>query len=201
MNALCCQHRSGPDLNRLYQACGAQRYAIRLPGCYPSTPPLRCWPPLLSRGGQGSADQVRCLLDAVCLDYSSTRGLSPSHCRLVLRQHRSGPDLNRLYQACGAQRYAIRLPGCYPSTPPLRCWPPLLSRGGQGSADQVRCLLDAVCLDYSSTRGLSPSRCWLVLRQHRSGPGLIPASHLRLRDLRNQALPGGVGLHDITGVC
>ena len=58
---------------------------------------------------------------------------------------------------------------------PLRCWPPLLSRGGQGSADQVRCLLDAVCLDYSSTRGLSPSRCWLVLRQHRSGPGLIPA--------------------------
>ena len=27
--------------------------------------------------------------------------------------------------------------------------------------------------------------------QHRSGPGLIPASHLRLRDLRNQALPGG----------
>ena len=42
---LCCQHRSVPDLNRLYQACGAQRYAIRLPGCYPSTPPLRCWPP------------------------------------------------------------------------------------------------------------------------------------------------------------
>ena len=29
-------------------------------------------------------------------------------------------------------------------------------------------MLDAVCLDYSSTRGLSPSRCWLVLRQHRS---------------------------------
>ena len=58
MNALCCQHRSGPDLNRLYQACGAQRYAIRLPGCYPSTPPLRCWPPLLSRGGQGSASQA-----------------------------------------------------------------------------------------------------------------------------------------------
>ena len=45
MNALCCQHRSVPDLNRLYQACGAQRYAVRLPGCYPSTPPLRCWPP------------------------------------------------------------------------------------------------------------------------------------------------------------
>ena len=54
---LCCQHRSVPDLNRLYQACGAQRYAIRLPGCYPSTPPLRCWSSLLSRGGQGSASQ------------------------------------------------------------------------------------------------------------------------------------------------
>ena len=60
-------------------------------------------------------------------DYiASSKHLRAFSCAspLCIHQHRSGPDLNRLYQACGAQRYAIRLPGCYPSTPPLRCWPP-----------------------------------------------------------------------------
>ena len=76
---------------------------------------VQCWPPLLSRGGQGSADQVRCLLNTVCLDYSSTRGLSPSRCWLVLRQHRSEPqgsDLN-----CDP-------PVSFPASGLLRCWPP-----------------------------------------------------------------------------
>ena len=70
--------------------------------------PAGCW-------RRRPADQVRCLLNTVCLDYSSTRGLSPSRCWLVLRQHRSEPqgsDLN-----CDP-------PVSFPASGLLRCWPP-----------------------------------------------------------------------------
>ena len=55
------------------------------------------------------------------------------------------------------------------------CWPPLLSRGGQGSASPASS--PSCCALATSTRpSLSPSRCWLVLRQHRSACGYCCAT-------------------------
>ena len=93
------------------------------------------------------------------------------HCALHQQEkERSTPHL------CGSDRDSELLPTRqYSFARPRSFLLAPVFPGCHGSAGRGRCLPGAVCLAYLPTRRLSASSCWLVLHQHRSGPGLIPA--------------------------